>query len=107
MLSTANTEKLNGLYLILLITLFFCFYSKFAHCYLSISKNKPKLNYLNLKKLDINNNKENSFKIDLTAHPSKNANSFIDISTNKELYFANFAISHGVKQFLHFHASVR
>ena len=107
MLRTAHREKHNCLYLILLIILFFCFFTKFTYCYLSISKNKPKLNYLYYKNLDINNNKENTFKIDLNAFPSKKANSFIELSNHKELYFANFAISNGVKQFLHFHASVR
>ena len=111
MLTTNKTFKLNSIYLILLITIFYSSYTKIANCNLSISKikNKSIKNNSKFKKLDINlkNNKDNIFKIDLTANPSNKSNSFLDITSNKELYFASYKMSHGVKQFLHFHSSVK
>jgi hypothetical protein len=109
MLSKKNTLKLNKIYLIL-FSIFFFLYTELAYCDLSIL-NKNKFINQNYRNLDINsnNNKENSFKILLKPNPSNKSNSFIDISFNKikDLYFTNFKISKVIKQFLHFHASVK
>ena len=101
MLGNNKTIKQNIILLILLLTIFLYSFQKFTICSINISHKNS-----NLHKLDIKNQK-NSFKIDLTAHPSKDSNSFLDLSANKELFFANISISHGIKQFLHFHSSVK
>ena len=89
---------------------FICFFCKSSvFCSPNILKNILDTNKINnYKHLDINNNnnKENIFKIDLTANPSKKSNSFIQIVNHKELYTSSFSITGGVKQYLHFHASV-
>ena len=104
----ANKNIFNTLIFIIL-NILLC--NKFAFCYIdfTINKNKQKNDISTYKDLDINNdkNKDKIFKVDLTANPIKNSNSFLQVTNHKELYWANFAISKGVKQYLHFHASVR
>lgn len=71
----------------------------------AICQFNPETNHRNYKHLDIKNHKDNVYKIDLTANPTKNSNSFLEINPN-ELYLSNFHTNKGVKQFIHFHASV-
>lgn len=103
-----KAKKFDAIYLIL-ITIFFSFINinNMINCNL-INENK----LFNYKHLDIRNLK-NSIKLDLSAHPSKSKKSFLDIgfstnnpNDNSDLYFSNFALSQGVKEYLHFHDSV-
>ena len=96
MLYKHSTFQQNAIYLILVFTTFLSLL-KYTKCNKSITPNN--LDYKNLK---------NSIKIDLTAHPSKNTNSFLEFDdlTNKELFFTDISKSQGVKQLLHFHSSV-
>ena len=97
-------EKKNSLKSLKLVIFifFFCYRSTFCH---TNQSNNAKANN-SYKHLDIEN-KENIFKIDLTAHPSKKSNSFLELVNHKKSQLSNFSLHGGVKQYIHFHSSVR
>jgi hypothetical protein len=103
MYKLSSIEKKNCFYSTVFLIFIFLF-NKFAFCFTI----ETKIYYSRYKHLDIenDNNKENIFKINLRANPSKKSNSFLQIGNHKELYHASFAISSGIKQYLHFHSSV-